>query len=729
MTEAFDLLSRPIQKWIREQGWSQLRDIQVRTIRAVAEDNNDIIIAASTAGGKTEAAFLPLISQVLGDEESQPGFNILYIGPLKALISDQARRLSDICDKTGLPVVPWHGDISSSVKTKASKNPAGIVLITPESLEALFVTRGAEIPRLFSKTKAIVIDELHTMLGTERGMQLQSLMTRIELSTGRHIRRVGLSATLGDMELAKAALRPDGASHVHLIEAKGGEAELRLQLRGYLEGDTDEAAPPPTSAIAEHLFKHLRGSDNLIFAGSRQRVEIYADHLRRKCESERLPQEFFAHHANIAKEQRQFIEKRLKDGQLPTSAICTSTLELGIDIGDVASVAQIGAPFSVASLRQRLGRSGRREDQPAVLRQYVIESLLDSKAHIADRLRLGTMRAIAMIDLLLENWCEPPRLGALHLSTLVHQILSVIASSGGARAKTLHSVLCVKGPFRSVDPPLFGEVLRAMGSTENALIEQSSKGLLLLGKKGEKLVEHYSFFAVFQTSEEYRLIVDGKELGTIPVDSLLAPGMMIIFSGRRWSVLEVRDTERVIIVTASAVGVPPIFGGDPGIIHDKVVKRMFDLLEGNAVPVYLDEAARQLLAEARLHYMQLIFQRRGLSHLGENTHLVFTRRGTIATNSLALALRGSGFTVEVHDGLLEVSGVDTGESLNDYLLALSNGASPNLFVEDTNLRFEKFDHFLTDALLQRNVLTSRLDNDCLTDMAKTIMGFAAQAEL
>lgn len=725
MTEAFDLLARPVQKWIREQGWTQLRDIQVRTIHAVAENNDDIIVAASTAGGKTEAAFLPLISQVLEDDGPQSGFDLLYVGPLKALISDQARRLSDICDGAGLPVFPWHGDIPSSVKTKARKNPAGIVLITPESLEALFVRKGAEIPRLFSKTRAIVIDELHTMLGTERGMQLQSLMTRIELSTGRHIRRIGLSATLGDMGLAKVALRPDAASQVHLIEAKGGEAELRLQLRGYLEGDTDESAPPPTSAITEHLFKHLRGGDNLIFAGSRQRVEIYADRLRRKCEDERLPQEFFAHHSNIAKEQRQFIEKRLKDGQLPTSAICTSTLELGIDIGDVASVAQIGAPFSVASLRQRLGRSGRRQGQPAILRQYAIESTLDSKAHIADRLRLGTMRAIAMIDLLLENWCEPPRLGALHLSTLVHQILSVIASSGGARANTLHSVLCVKGPFRSIDPLLFGEVLRAMGSGENALIEQSPNGLLLLGDKGEKLVEHYSFFAVFQTSEEYRLIADGKELGTVPVDSLLAPGMMIIFSGRRWSILEVRDTERVIIVTAAVGGVPPIFGGDPGIIHDKVVERMFDLLEGKAVPVYLDEAARRLLAEARLSYLRLAFERRGLSHQGENTHLVFTRRGTIATNSLALALRGAGFKVEVHDGLLEVSGADAEKNLTDYLQTLSNGASPNLFVADTNLRFEKFDHFLTDALLQRNLLTSRLDNDCLAFMAENILDFCS----
>ena len=148
---------------------------------------------------------------------------------------------------------------------------------------------------------------------------------------------------------------------------------------------------------------------------------------------------------------------------------------------------------------------------------------------------------------------------------------------------------------------------------------------------------------------------------------------------------------------------------------------MFDLLESKAVPVYLDKAARHLLAEARLNYQQLKFERSGVSRQGENTHLIFTRRGTIATNSLALALRGAGFKVEAHDGLLEVSGVDTDQSLHDYLQALSNGAPPNLFVADTNLRFEKFDHYLTDAVLQRNVLTSRLDSACLADMAQTIL--------
>ena len=178
-------------------------------------------------------------------------------------------------------------------------------------------------------------------------------------------RMTGRSATLGDMDLAKAYLRPDAANAVQLIEADGGEAELRLQLRGYVSGDEDENSPSATDAIAAHLFKHLRGSDNLAFAGARQRVEIYADRLRELCEREHLPQEFYPHHASLSREHRDFVERRLKDAAKPTTAVCTSTLELGIDIGDVTCVAQIGAPFSVAALRQRLGRSGRREGQPS----------------------------------------------------------------------------------------------------------------------------------------------------------------------------------------------------------------------------------------------------------------------------------------------------------------------------------------------------------------------------
>lgn len=722
MSTAFDKLARPIQKWIREQDWRELRDIQARATHVLMDSDADLIVAASTAGGKTEAAFLPLLSQVFDDPSELSGFDILYVAPLKALITDQARRLDDVCRETELPVIPWHGDVPYSVKARALRHPRGVLLITPESLEALFIRRGLEIPRLFGATRAVILDELHSVLDSERGIQMRSLLARLEQSLNRPIRRVGLSATLGDMELAKAYLRPDNPENVETVIATSGSAELQLQLRGYVAGDKDDDAPSATDAISLHLFGHLRGSDNLVFAGARQAVEIYSDRLRTLCEKEHLPQEFYPHHASLSRDHRDFVERRLKDGNAPTTAICTSTLELGIDIGDVTCVGQIGAPFSVASLRQRLGRSGRRPGKPAILRQYVVEAKLTPTSNFSDRLRLGLVRATAMIELLLEGWCEPPQRGALHLSTLVHQILSVIAERGGVRAQKLYGMLCQKGPFRQVDTQLFLDILRALGQPETALIEQADDGLLLLGAKGEKLVEHYSFYAVFQTPEEYRLISGGKELGTLPIDNLITPGMLLIFSGRRWLILEVLDRDRIIMVSPAKAGVPPLFGGDPGNIHDRVIERMFDILESRHRPIYMDATALELLEEAQCQYAQLCFDPGSIAHLGDKAAVLATKTGSVRTTTLALALRASGFTIQTHDGLLEVFGNDETPPLIEALSAMASGKPLDLFGHSPNLLFEKFHPHLTEGLLQKDALSARLDPDGLAELARSILG-------
>ncbi len=708
MVSAFEKLAQPVQKWVRSQAWHELRQIQAEAVHAISDSDADLIVSAPTAGGKTEAAFLPLISQVLDDPADIGGFDLLYVGPLKALITDQTMRLEELCRKAELPVYPWHGDIATSVKSRAVKKPKGLLLITPESLEAMFVRRGLEMQRLFGATRAVVIDELHTMLDSERGVQMRSLLTRLELAVKRPIRRVGLSATLGDMQMACAYLRPDNPDAVRLIEAKG-EAELLLQLRGYVAGSDDENTPSATDAVATHLFENLRGSDNLVFAGARKWVEVYADRLRDFCEKAHLPQEFYPHHASLSREHRDFVEKRLKDGNLPTTAVCTSTLELGIDIGDVACVAQVGAPFSVAALRQRLGRSGRREGQPAILRQYVVETQLDSQSSFVDQLRLGLVRAVAMIELLLEGWCEPPRPEALHLSTLVHQVLSVIAERGGVHANGLYHVLCQDGPFRQVDTETFVSVLRALGRPDTGLIEQSSDGLLLLGAQGEKLVEHYSFYAVFKTPVEFRLVADGKELGTLPIDNLLTPGMLLIFSGRRWVVQEIHDLEKIILVKPAKAGVPPIFGGDPGTIHDRVVEKMFAMLETNIEPTYMDQTALSLLGEARRNFARLDFASTPVAQGDTGSHIVATRCGTVKTNTLALALGAMGFQVTQHDGFLRVDDSEAETPLTEVLHNFASGDTVDLFRHSPNLIFEKFHGHLTTPLLEQDALSGRVD--------------------
>ena len=723
-SRGFDLLAEPVRRWVWKKGWHSLRDIQEQAIPTLLNDDKDVIIAATTAGGKTEAAFLPLISSTL-EHPGEGGFDLVYVSPLRALINDQFERLEDLCAKIELPVYPWHGDISQGVKARARKDPRGVLLITPESFEALFVLRGLEILALFKSTRAIVIDELHALLDNERGVHLRSLLTRLELAVKRRIRRVGLSATLGEMGLAREYLRPEAPGTVVLLESTSESQELKAQIRGYISkrGEKDDDETAAQRAVARHMFSRLRGNRNLIFAGSRQNVEWYADALREMSEKQRLPLEFLPHHASLSREHRIDLERRLKTHPA-TTAVCTSTLELGIDIGDIACVAQIGAPFSVASLRQRLGRSGRRPGQAAVLRMYAIEKEHGANSHPLDRLHLGLVRSIAMIELLIEGWCEPPAPQALHLSTLTHQILSVITEHGGVSARRLYVTLCERGPFRRVDPGLFARLLRQLGKPDVALIEQAPDGVLLLGRQGERLVEHYSFYAVFQTPEEYRIMANGKMLGTLPVVAVLAPGMTIIFSGRRWLIQTIRDQDKVIEVAADRTGRPPPFGGDGGIIHDRVVEKMNDVLSAEEVPAYLDERAADLLQHARSEFWRLGVAQRSICDIGKQSCLIATWTGTVKNSTLALALQARGYKVETHDGFLDVNQDKGSRSVKASLEEIAHVArsSPHeLLSGKENLMTEKFHPFLCSDLLLEDASSSRIDLAALPELARGVI--------
>lgn len=726
-SQGFDRLARPVQRWIWSKGWKTLHEIQERAIKTILDTDSDVIIAAATARGKTEAAFLPLISSVL-ERSNHSGFDLVYLSPLKALINDQFGRLQDLCEKTGLPVYPWHGDISLNIKKCARENPSGILLITPESLEALFILRGLEVPRLFRGVQAVVVDELHAFLGRERGIHVRSLLARMELSAGHRIRRVGLSATLSEMDLVRTVLRPEDPNGVEILEDKSSNFWLKAQIRGYLSqenppgNDSSDNVAARTS-VAHHLFDKLRGKRNLIFAGSRQNVESYADALRVLSEKKRLPLEFFPHHANLSREHRLDLEDRLRTHPA-TTAVCTSTLELGIDIGEIECVAQIGPPFSVSSLRQRLGRSGRRVGVPAVLRMYQIELETNAHSHPLDHLHLELVRSIAMVELLRQRWCEPPFPQALHLSTLTHQILSVIAEHGGWNASRIYKILCERGPFRSVSRSLFARLLRQLGSSDVSLIEQASDGTLLLGPKGEQLVEHYSFYAVFQTPQEYRIIAENKELGTLPITTVMVPDMTIIFSGRRWRILEVRDREKVVEVSADRVGMPPKFSGTGGLIHDRVVAEMQKVLTGTEVPNYLNETAVELLGNARSQIKQLGLDVYFIQQTGKRHSLIATWVGTIKTSTLALMLTSRGYKVMISDGFLDVQWTRRIPPVVDALdeIARSDSISPkSAMSKNSNLITEKFHRYLSPDLLIEDAASSRLDFNALPGLARRLI--------
>ncbi|MGA9623749.1 MAG: DEAD/DEAH box helicase, partial [Bryobacteraceae bacterium] len=230
-SDTFHLLDPAVQRWIYEQGWTELRDAQEKAAAPILGGSLDVIIAAATASGKTEAAFLPICSRLLSPENS--GGCVLYVSPLKALINDQSDRMERLCENLKIPVHPWHGDISQGRKREFLKQPSGILLITPESLEAIFVNRGPSVASLFSKLLYVIVDELHSFIGTERGQQLQSLLRRVEHAIGRRVPRIALSATLGDMTIAASFLRPHGSDKVQIVVSGATGQELKLLVRGY----------------------------------------------------------------------------------------------------------------------------------------------------------------------------------------------------------------------------------------------------------------------------------------------------------------------------------------------------------------------------------------------------------------------------------------------------------------------------------------------------------------
>lgn len=715
-SSSFHLLDARIQQFLWAEGWEALRDAQEAAIPAILAGDRDVIVAAATAAGKTEAAFLPALTHLLARE--QPGL-IVYISPLKALINDQFGRLDRLCEQLDIPVWPWHGDISASTKTKFLSRRQGVLLITPESLEAMLCNRGTSVGSAFGQLTCFVIDELHAFIGSERGKQLQSLMHRIERVLGRRVPRVGLSATLGDMSLAAGFLRPSAGDAVQLIESKSSGAELRVLVKGYEEplvvrpDDKDEEEPDPITPgqIAAHMFKNLRGSNNLVFPNSRREVERYTHLLNELCASNQVPNEFWPHHGSLSKEIRTETEAALKQKERPATSICTNTLELGIDIGAVKSVAQIGPPPSVASLRQRMGRSGRRKGEPAILRGYSVENALGGKPSLGDELRLSTVRMVAMISLLLEGWFEPPRAHGTHLSTLVQQLLSYIAQNGGASIAQLYGLLCSnEAPFAGITKGEFADLVRHLG--HSGLLMQDSAGTLLHGSQGEKFVNHYTFYAAFSTDEEFRIVAGGKTLGTLPVSQMLTVGQRILFAGETWRVEEVDDEQKAIFVVRTSGGVPPLFSGGIGQTHTKVRQRMRQLLEATDVPAYVDEGAEKFLLEARKNYAYRGLANSILVNQGSEIRIL-TWLGDAANEALACLLKMRGFTAAADGPGVEVSRAGFSEDdILDALLDVSTSDAPSLddLLSDTlNLQREKWDWALPDSLLRKGYASLNLD--------------------
>jgi ATP-dependent Lhr-like helicase len=740
-SDALATLHPAVQRWVAGQGWPRLREIQRRAIAPILAARSDVLIMARTAGGKTEAAMLPIVSSLATEGA---GLRALCVSPLKALISDQAHRLIPLCEAAGLRLQPWHGDISAG-KASFWKQPADILMTTPESLESMLMRRAPELLRLCENLRYVVIDELHAYFGSTRGAQLLSQLHRIEVALERSIPRIALSATVGSIEAAHQVLRPGRvALPLTVIQDNAQLGELKVQVRAIRMGmpqigthGTPPAAdvvplPPESEEAAEaqaieqqnqnrdewsdalgricnHLFERLRGSSHLVFANARATVEQVAERLSSRCEAEHLPQEFFAHHGTLSKELRVDLEHRLRDGKLPTTAVCTSTLELGIDLGDVESVVQIGPPPSVSALKQRLGRSGRRPGQAQILRQYVILPNPDKQRNAVDALHLPLVQAIATLEGLLAGEYESPWAGDLHLSTLVHQILSrIVQGRRGEFPQALYRELCgADSPFANVTPAIFADVLRALGAKK--MLEQLQDGTLLPGELGEKLTAGYQFYATFQTPEEFTVLsVAGQRLGTMPLTDPVLPGQLLIFAGRRWKVVELNAEQRFLVLAPGGRGRTPIFDGGPGAVSDIVQRRMRQVLAGDTLAPYLDNVAIGALLESRERFQQLGLGERDVVPY-QGGVLLGHWSGARVGNAIAAACGQLDLSFEQLGPVTQLREVEQGElvpTLTRLLDVLQTNPAAQIAPPVAE---DKFDPLLTPSLIRANYAARHLD--------------------
>ncbi|MBK9496578.1 MAG: DEAD/DEAH box helicase [Xanthomonadales bacterium] len=732
----FERLHPSLRQWVWRQGWPSLRPVQEQAIPEVLA-GKDVVIAAPTAGGKTEAAFLPILSEIADDPGR--GVKVLCVSPLKALINDQARRLEDMAEAVGLRCQPWHGDVTQG-KAGFWKNPPEILIITPESLEAMLMRRVNKLVEALASLRFQVVDELHAFFDSPRGAQLLSLLNRVDQQIGRRVPRVALSATAGDLQAALQFLRPGGSESGAVVEVSSGGGELKIgfmttlrelettpislpslpeetpqaesvPVPGWSDLPPPEAdEPPEMDPVADHLFQCLRGRSNLVFANARNRVESLAATLAERCELAHLPQEFFAHHGSLSRDHRTEVELRLREGKLPSTVVCTSTLELGIDLGDIHTVAQVGPAPSVAALKQRVGRSGRRPGAAQILRQYV-ELRKRKNAHLIDGLHLPLLQSIATIEGLRAGEFEPPWTANLQLSTLTQQILSVLVERGAMPAAHLHRRICApQGPFARIDAGRFAEILRALGA--NAQIEQLPGGEIALGEAGERLTEDYRFYATFVTPEEYTVFsASGKRLGTIPVDDPIVPGQSLIFAGRRWRVLNV-DTERLTIrLEPGRGGRPPMYASGGMNVHERLHRRMQALLLDDPFPAYLDPKGRQCLADARQHHANTDLGTPGLYRTQTDLILALWG-GTRASTTLAIALSGRGVEAMPMGPFVLVPAEDA-ETLAAVIAELieTMPTQSELAEMCPPLAEEKFESLLSPALISLAIGSRSLDRE------------------
>jgi ATP-dependent Lhr-like helicase len=713
-----DRYPRELVALVESKKWSAFTAIQEQAIKALSINPKialpDAILEAETSSGKTEAVFLPLLARARAARQApKNGFSILYISPLRALINDQEGRIGAMAGVVGLAVHPWHSDVEAKKKDKARRDRNGILLTTPESIEGFFLRAGHERSEIddVARVSAIVIDELHAFFDTARGRHLQSLLHRLDVRANAKIPRLGLSATLSGIDdSACEVLRPKSEQRPLLLRPTGQSVrKVTIGIKVFIAGDKnaraeEEAAGNSTSHLNDQFAQQLlvdfeKDARGLVFCNSRAGVETLQE--RAKVVGDPRGLLFEAHHSSVGPKQRKSIEERMRQERKGSVdqmvVICTNTLELGIDIGQVQRVVQIDPTYTVAALRQRVGRSGRRGDAGAEGLIYIGERSLTDDAHPLDRLRIKTFQAIATAQLALEGFFEEPNHANLHLSTLYHQIISVLREGQPKTAQELHKLLVLDGPWHSATPvtdfQFFSRFLETMTETQRPSIERTADGEWRL-QDGEEVPR--PAYAVFSTPPEYAVYFAGTLIGNLPMTIAYRVGDTFVLRAGRWRVLSVNDANHSLTVAKAPSAGAPRYGGAVQSPSGLVAGRMKAIYEGEAPSGLSDnELTARMLREGRRTYKKFELNRNRFLEHGRDV-VLFPWCGSRKALTLVLALRREGLKASIENFAITVESC-TATQVKDQLKAIKRQPLPDpdeLAREARQLQFDRFDRYL-----------------------------------
>ncbi|MGB3639764.1 MAG: DEAD/DEAH box helicase [Rivularia sp. (in: cyanobacteria)] len=625
MSDAYNRLAPFIQEYIYNHNWTELRPVQAAACKVIFDTDAHLLVAAGTASGKTEAAFLPVLTHLYENPSKTVG--AIYIGPIKALINDQFERLNDLLREADIPVYHWHGDVSQTTKKQLLKNPSGILQITPESFESLLINKHEDLIRLFGDVRFVVIDEIHAFMGTERGCQILCQLERLANLTKNQHRRIGLSATLGDYSLAEDWLASGTDKSVITPKIEAAKRQIKLALEHFY---VPEKADAEITDCDKYIFNLSQSRKCLIFANNKSQTESVIASLRQIAASERQPDIYHVHHGSISASLRQIAEKAMREPHQPAVTAATLTLEVGVDIGYLQRVIQLESPSSVASFLQRLGRSGRR-GEPADMRFVCPEKQPSLEAPLPKQIPWQLLQSIAIIQLYLEGkWIEPIEPIKYPFSLLYHQSMSILAATKEISPSALARKVFNLSSFQYISQEDYKLLLRYLVSIDH--ISKTESGKLILGLAGEKIVNRFQFYAVFPETIELSVKHDSTDIGTIVIVPKV--GSQFGLAGKTWEVLDVDFAKKTIFVKPVEGKAGIFWRGGNGTIHSKILERMRRVLLEDTEYAYLQTNAKKRLQETRQLASDFELDKRNIVKLEKGKCCIFPWMGTVAYNTL-----------------------------------------------------------------------------------------------